>query len=98
VVEAILYFTLFRIGRISAGNHELSNLLTRLKALLDDKQKENNLPFTYLDYHVMHKLRILHGGTHIGRIMVNGRPVSTEYGMSVVLDLVQVLTSFGALK
>lgn len=98
VAEHILYFELLRSGRISGGNYELSGLLNHLKTILEDKKERSASVFTYLDYHLMQKLRILHGGTHIGRIVVNGRPVSSEFGMTVALDLVEVLTSFGAVK
>jgi hypothetical protein len=98
VAENILYFELLRIGRISPGNHDLYALLTHLKAMLEDKQKRQAPSFTDLDYHLMQKLRILHGGTHIGRVIVNGRSLSAEYGLTVALDLVEVLTSFGAVR
>jgi len=98
IAEKLLYYGLLKVGRITSGNYELYELLSRLRAMLDDRQKRHDLPFTDLDYHIMQKLRILHGGTHIGRIVVNRRAISTEYGMSVVSDLIELLTSFGAVQ
>ena len=98
IVESLLYFLLVAGCHIQPGNHDLSALLTRLKGLLEDKRKRETVPFTDLDYHLMQKLRILHGGTHIGRVVINGRAVSGDFGMTVALDLIEILTSVGLVK
>jgi hypothetical protein len=98
IVESLLYFVLLRGGHIRPDNHELSALLAHLKGILEDKNKRQHAPFTDLDYHLIQKMRILHGGTHIGRIVINGRSVSTEFGMTVALDLIEILTSCGLVK
>lgn len=96
VAENVLYFGLLKMGQITPGNYDFAELLARLKSTLEDRLKRQLCSFTDLDYHLMQKLRILHGGTHIGRVVVNGRAASKEYGASVTLDLVEILTSFGA--
>ncbi len=53
------------------------------------------LPFGFLDYHLMSKLRILHGQCHSDRVMISGRLVEPEFALTVVADLVQVLMSTG---
>jgi hypothetical protein len=53
-----------------------------------------NAGFTHLDYHLMQKMRILHGGTHIGRTLMR-RAVSPELGLTVATGLVEVLRSVG---
>jgi len=53
------------------------------------------LPFDFLDYHLMSKLRILHSHCHSDRVIISGRLVEPEFALTVVADLVQVLRSTG---
>jgi hypothetical protein len=98
VVEAFLYAALLKEGKITRGNHELNDLLKELKRILDDKEERRSSPFTDLGYHLAHKLRILHAGTHAGRVVVNGRVVTPEFGLTAAQDAVEVLISLGAYK
>lgn len=68
----------------------LAELGQRLKA-----KQTLALPFDFLDYHVMSKLRILHGQCHSDRVVISGRLVEPEFASTVVPDLVQVLRSTG---
>jgi hypothetical protein len=53
------------------------------------------LRFDFLEYHLMSKLRILHGQCHSDRVVISGRLVEPEFALTVVTDLVQVLRSTG---
>jgi len=68
--------------------------LTELSERLRTKQALA-LPFDFLDYHLMSKLRILHGQCHSDRVVVSGRLVEPEFALTVAADLVQVLRSTG---
>jgi hypothetical protein len=56
------------------------------------------LPFDFLDYHLMSKLRILHGQCHSDRVVISGRLVEPEFALTVVTDLVEVLRSSGLVR
>jgi hypothetical protein len=73
-------------------DHGLAEVGERLKA-----KQALALPFDFLDYHLMSKLRILHGNCHSDRVVVSGRLVEPEFALTVVTDLVQVLRSTGLL-
>lgn len=94
IAENLLCFFLIRDGYIKAGNHEMNDLLKKVSTILNSKDRDHST-FKDLEYHLMHKMRILHGGTHIGRTLANGRAVSPELGLTVVTDLVEVLRSVG---
>jgi hypothetical protein len=89
--EAILA-DFFR-SRGNRGDRDFSSMLVRLKPLVE--KKEPGVPFQYLDYHLMQKMRILHAQTHPPKAAVGGglRP---ELALTVVEDLVRVLMAVGA--
>ena len=58
-------------------------------------QQPCRLAFTFLDYHLISKLRILHGHTHSDRVVISGRLVDPEFALTVIADLVEVLKSVG---
>ncbi|TAM83491.1 MAG: hypothetical protein EPN47_05115 [Acidobacteria bacterium] len=68
-----------------------------LQALGDQlsRKDEGAAPFSYLDYHLMHKIRLLHARTHPGRVASMGRAIKPEFALTVAEDLVEILTSFG---
>ena len=78
-------------GRITL-DQGLAEVGERLKA-----KQALALPFDFLDYHLMSKLRILHGHCHSDRVVISGRLVEPELALTVVTDLVQVLRSTGLL-
>jgi hypothetical protein len=68
--------------------------LSRLSEALKNKQ-ELILPVSFLEYHLFHRLRILHGHTHADRTVLSGRLIAPEFAISVVADLVQILRTAG---
>jgi hypothetical protein len=68
-----------------------------LQALGDQlsRKDEGAAPFSYLDYHLMHKIRLLHARTHPGRVASMGRAIKPEFALTIAEDLVEILTSFG---
>jgi len=68
----------------------LTELGKRLKA-----KQPLALRLDFLEYHLMSKLRILHGQCHSDRVLISGRLVDPEFALTVAADLVQVLRSTG---
>ena len=68
-----------------------------LQALGDqlNRKDEGAAPFTYLDYHLMHKIRLLHARTHPGKVASMGRAIKPEFALTVAEDLIEILTSCG---
>jgi len=88
VAESLVFFALGHPqGKLTLerGLNELGKSLTAKQPLA--------LPFEFLDYHLISKLRILHGHTHSDRVIISGRLVEPEFALTVVQDLVQVLRS-----
>ena len=86
---------LFAIGKSgSASTLSLDQSLKQLRKALEDKQP-TALPLSFLDYHLMSKLRILHGHTHTDRVLIEGRLVDPEFALSVLPDIIQILRSAG---
>lgn len=68
---------------------ELAKMLEKLREMLEAKQAA---PYGYLDYHLMHKLRLLHGWTHPGAVSQKGHALTPRLALSAIEDLIEVLT------
>jgi hypothetical protein len=90
VAESLVVFALNNLQ----GKLTLDQALTKLGDELKAK-RHLALPFTFLDYHLMSKMRILHGHTHSDRVTISGMLVEPEFALTVAHDLVQVLRSTG---
>lgn len=68
-----------------------------LQALGDqlNRKDEGAAPFSYLDYHLMHKIRLLHARTHPGKVASMGRAIKPEFALTVAEDIIEILTSCG---
>lgn len=51
--------------------------------------------FRDLDYHLAHKIRLLHAQTHVGQAVASGRPLQPEFALTAVEDLVELLREWG---
>jgi len=90
VAESLVFVALGeRQGKLTF-EQGLSEVGKRLKA-----KQPIALPFEFLDYHLMSKLRILHGHSHSDRVVISGRLIEPEFALTVIEDLVQVLKSTG---
>jgi len=90
VAESLVAFAVGTPGKRSTFEESLTELGKRLKT-----KQPAGLPFEFLDYHLLSKLRIMHGHTHSDRVVISGRLVEPEFALTVVDDLVQVLRSTG---
>jgi hypothetical protein len=53
--------------------------------------------WTDLEYHVCHKIRLLHGWTHVNQAAQTG-PLRPEFALTVVEDLAYLLTAWGLVR
>jgi hypothetical protein len=98
VCESVLYYFLLAAAHITPGNRNLADLLKKLDSVITDSATKGTVPFDALSYHLMQKLRILHGRTHVGRVVADGRAVSPDLALTVAADVVEVLRSTGLAK
>jgi len=90
VAESLVFAALETApGRMTFGQG-LAEVGTRLKA-----NQPLAFPLDFLDYHLMSKLRILHGQCHSDRVVISDRLVEPEFALTAAADLVQVLRSAG---
>lgn len=71
----------------------LGDLLKQLHTLLE-ANKDKSQPFDFLHFHLMQKIRILHGNIHATKVTRRGS-ITPELALSVVNDLVEVLKAAG---
>lgn len=93
VAESLVVFALEGHRKKSTFEQSLTELGDRLRA-----KEPLRLPFQFLDYHLMSKLRILHGHTHSDRVVISGRLIDPEFALTVAADLVQLLRSVGCVR
>lgn len=93
VCEYLMYDFLLRDGTITGGKHELGDLMKRLYERLQTG-KDPAMPFSWVHFHLMQKIRLLYGRIHAGRVASEGA-ITTEIALSVSTDLVEVLSAAG---
>jgi hypothetical protein len=76
------------------GSDRLYDYLTEVGKLLNDKQTRDTCGWTDLEYHLCHKIRLLHAQTHVGQVLQTGglRP---ELALTVIEDLAYLLGAWG---
>lgn len=72
---------------------DFHEMLQKLGDLMEGTKGQQQ--FSYLDYHLMQKARLLHARTHSTRTASIGRSIRPEFAITVAEDLVEVLTSGG---
>jgi hypothetical protein len=94
IVEAVVAE---RLGKTEVSRDLFENLKD-VKRLLDDRQQRDSCGWTDLDYHVVNKIRLVHGQTHATGPTKSGRPLRPEFALSTVEDLIELLYSWGYCK
>jgi hypothetical protein len=89
VGEGLLYWKLRE--KTGGKRRDIGNLLQTLRSLLDDKATRDAAPFSYLDFHVLSKLRLLHERTHPER--ATRERLTPELALTTAQDIVAVLRS-----
>jgi hypothetical protein len=73
------------------GQDRLFTGLETIGKLLNDRETRDTCGWTFLQYHVAHKLRLMHGQTHA----TTKTPLRPEYALSVIEDLNFLLREWG---
>lgn len=87
IVEAIVAD---RLGTVET-NRDLHTNLQTIKKLIEANPEDGGSGWGYLDYHLMQKLRLLHGQTHPTGPTKTGRSLRPEFALSTVEDLIELL-------
>jgi len=95
VAEGLLYYFVVAGSHISPGNRDLAGTLKKLGSVMTVGSAKATVPFDVMTYHLVQRMPILHGKTHFGRVLTDGRPITLEFALNVASDLVEVLKCAG---
>ena len=93
LVEALVSDRLRQQG--NQDERDLGRNLVTVKGLLEDARLRASCGWSYLDYHLAHKIRLLHGQTHATSVANSGSPIRPEFALTVVEDLGELLRRWG---
>lgn len=72
-------------------SRDLFGDLKLVKRLLEEDDQRDACGWTQLEYHLAHKIRLVHGQTHPTQTVKMGRALRPEFALSVVDDLIELL-------
>lgn len=76
-------------------SRDLFGDLQTVRKLLEDDKSRDTCGWTQLEYHLAHKIRLLHSQTHPTQSAKIGRQLRPEFALSAVEDLIELLTIWG---
>jgi hypothetical protein len=91
IVEAIVAS---KLNLLDSADDRLATALKKIRELLDNPQTRDTCGWNFLAYHSAQKIRLLHGRTHA----VARAPLVPEHALSVVADLVFLLSEWGCVR
>jgi hypothetical protein len=91
IVEGLIAFRLASQGQPTG--RDLWVALTKVKELLERTRGSGG--WSDIEYHLAHKIRLLHAQTHTGRVVETGRPIRPEFALTVAEDLAELLRTWG---
>jgi hypothetical protein len=91
IVEAIVAD---RLGTVETSRDLHTNLQT-IRKLMEANPEDGASGWSYLEYHLMQKMRLLHGQTHPTGPSKIGRSLRPEFALSTVEDLIELLRVWG---
>lgn len=94
IVEAIVAD---RLGTVETSR-DLHTNLQNIKKRMEENPEDGVSGWGYLEYHLMQKLRLLHGQTHPTGPTKTGRSLRPEFALSTVEDLIELLRVWGLSK
>jgi hypothetical protein len=92
IAEALVAARLSEQGH-TAGRDLAADLRT-VRGLLDGPTRAT-CGWSDLEYHLSHKVRLLHAQTHIGTVTDTRRPIRPEFALTVAEDLAELLRIWG---
>jgi hypothetical protein len=93
IVEGLISERLKALG--CPVGRDLFDDLQTIKKLLEDSHLRDTCGWTHIEYHLAHKIRLVHGQTHATQTAKSGRVLRPEFALSVVEDLVELLCIWG---
>lgn len=93
IVEALVSARLKEEGH--PASRDLFGDLQTVKKLLEDDKPRDACGWTQLEYHLAHKIRLVHSQTHPTQTVKAGRTLRPEFALSVVEDLIELLSVWG---
>jgi|SRR5579872_4345551 len=87
IVEGIVAYKLGNVDK----SRDLSTNLQTVRKLLEKSPEDGSCGWTYLEYHLAQKIRLVHGQTHATASTKIGRPLRPEFALSVTEDLIELL-------
>ncbi len=89
-------------AKLSAQGHrngrDLWEDLQTVRGLLESPAARNSCGWSDIEYHLAHKIRLLHAQTHTGNVAESGRPIRPEFALSVAEDLVELMRIWGYIR
>lgn len=92
-MEGLLSERLRQQGREAEGS--LGKDLLIIKRLLDDSTARRNCGWGDLEYHLAHRIRLIHGLTHPENATASSGPLRPEFALSVIDDVAELLRIWG---
>jgi hypothetical protein len=86
-----------RLGTVETSRDLHANLQT-IKKLIEDNPQDGTSGWSHLEYHLMQKMRLLHGRTHAIGPVKAGHSLRPEFALSTVEDLIELLHVWGLCK
>ena len=93
IVEGLVSARLKAAGQPTS--RDLFGDLQTIKRLLEDDKQRDTCGWTQLEYHLAHKIRLVHSQTHPTQTVKTGRVLRPEFALSAVEDLIEFLTIWG---
>ncbi len=94
IVECLVAARLRSQDQPASG--KLYDDLILVRKLLDGPTRDT-CGWLDLDYHLCHKIRLLHGRTHVNQVAQTG-PLRPEFALAVIEDLTYLLAAWGYLR
>lgn len=94
IVEGLVGVRLHGQGQPSAG--KLFDDLVQVEKLLGGAIRDT-CGWKDLEYHLCHKIRLLHAGTHVSQVAKSG-PLRPEFALTVLEDLAYLLAAWGLVR
>jgi hypothetical protein len=88
IVEGIIWA---RLG--ASGGRDLFSDLRTIKSLIESQK--DNCGWTELEYHLAHKIRLVHAQTRASQVAKSDRALTPEFALSVGEDLIELLRIWG---
>jgi hypothetical protein len=93
IVEGLVSARLKAAG--FSTSRDLFGDLQTVKKFLEDDKRRDACGWTQLEYHLAHRIRLVHSQTRPTQTVKAGRTLRPEFALSGVEDLIELLTSWG---